>query len=202
MSELAGRAERIAAHLVAHALGVHTSDFDIGGRQSAVDFILEWPSGRRGALEVTLLTEPRSAAWQGMAANEAGRWPAPSGWETRLSGPDMPYSRTRQAVLKAVTLCDLLQVDVLRQLIAKVMRSHRELQWLQEVGSLRRTSLSPGIVLPPQVRTESIAASSADFASVVEGWLHSPHVPRRCATVAPAEGRLRPIWPLIRQRRW
>ena len=79
VSELAGRAEQIGAYLVAHALGATASKFDAGGRQSAVDFLLEWPNGRQGALEVTLVTQPGSAAWQGMAAKEGWRWPAPSG---------------------------------------------------------------------------------------------------------------------------
>lgn len=52
MSELARRAEAIGAHLVGHALGVKTRKFDADGRQAAVDFVLEWPDGRRGALEV------------------------------------------------------------------------------------------------------------------------------------------------------
>lgn len=68
MGELAGRAEEIAAHLVEHALGATVRKFDSEGRQSVVDFVLEWPDGRRGALEVTLVTETESSAWQGLAA--------------------------------------------------------------------------------------------------------------------------------------
>ena len=40
VSEKAGRAEDIASHLVAHALGVEVKKFDVDGRQSAVDFML------------------------------------------------------------------------------------------------------------------------------------------------------------------
>ena len=36
MSELAGRAEEIAAHLAEHALGAKASKFDAEGRQSVV----------------------------------------------------------------------------------------------------------------------------------------------------------------------
>ena len=60
VSDLAGRAEDIAAHLVSHALGAEARKFNAHGRQSAVDFMLEWPNGRRGALEVTLVSQPES----------------------------------------------------------------------------------------------------------------------------------------------
>lgn len=106
---------------VGHALGATASKFDANGRQSAVDFMLEWPNGRRGALEVTLVTEPESAAWQGMAAKEGWRRPAPSGWEFRLAVPDMPYHRTRRAVLRAVALCDRWSVDAPHRLPAVVL---------------------------------------------------------------------------------
>ena len=67
----------------------------------------------------------------------------------------MPYRRTRRAVLMAATLCDLLQVDAPHELPGEVVHAHPELQWLEEVGSLKRTSFSPGIVLLPEVATRS-----------------------------------------------
>lgn len=177
MSDLSRRAENIAAHLVAHALGAQAVKFDNQGRQSAVDFMLEWPNGRRGALEVTLITRPESSAWQGLAAKEGWRWPAGSGWEFRLAGPDMPYGRTRRAVLQAITLCDRWQVDAPRLLPEAVLGGHPEVSWLSGVGDLRRTRFSPGVVLLPEVRGEFVE-SVADFPSVVEGWLREPHLPR------------------------
>jgi hypothetical protein len=176
MSELAGRAEEIAAHLVSHALGAEPKKFDVEGRQSAVDFVLVWPDGRRGALEVTLVTDPRSSAWQGMAAKDGWRWPAPSGWEFRLHDHDMPYQRARRAVLEAVELCDRAKVDSLDQL---PRGSAPDLEWLSGIGDLRRTSSSkPGIVMLPAVRADFVEATSADFATLVEKWLLLPHIPR------------------------
>ena len=119
VSELADRAEDIAAHLVSHALGADARRFDADGRQSAVDFMLELPNNRRGALEVTLVTQPESSAWQGLAAKEGWRWPASSGWEFRLNGDDMPYRRARRAVMRAVELCDREEVDALDRLPLK-----------------------------------------------------------------------------------
>lgn len=188
MSELATRAEDIAAHLVGHALGATARKFDAGGRQSVVDFILEWPNGRRGALEVTLVTHPESAAWQGMAANEGWRWPAPSGWEFRLSAPDMPYQRTRRAVLRAVALCDEWSVDAHHHLSADVLNREPELALVNEIGDLRRTSSSPGVVLLSEVRAEFVEASTSDFATVVEGWLDLPHMPRHVEKARSASG--------------
>lgn len=178
MSELASRAEDIAAHLVGHALGAKTRKFDSDGRQSAVDFMLEWPNGRRGALEVTLVTDPESAAWQGMAAREGWRWAAPTGWEFRLSSPDMPYQRTRRAVLRAVALCDQWSAETTHQLPSDVVHGEPDLALVNKFGDLRRTSFSPGVVLIPEVRAEFVEASTCDFATVVEGWLDRAHMPR------------------------
>ena len=178
VNELAGRAEDIAAHLVSHALGAEARKFDADGRQSAVDFMLEWPNGRRGALEVTLVTQPESSAWQGLAAKEGWRWPAPSGWEFRLNGNDMPYRRARRAVLSAVELCDRENVDALDRLPPDIASSDPDLRWLSDIGDLRRTSFKPGVVLLPAVRAEFVEASTSDFTTLVERWLHLPHMPR------------------------
>ena len=156
------------------------------GRQSAVDFMLEWPNGRRGALEVTLVTQPESSAWQGMAAKEGWRWPAPSGWEFRLTRSGMPYQRTRRAVLRAVALCDQESADAPDQLPADVLHRDPELEWMNEVGVLRRTSFKPGVVLLPGVRAEFVEATTSDFTTVVEGWLHLPHMPRHIEKVRSA----------------
>jgi hypothetical protein len=178
VKQLASRAEDIASHLVSHALGAEVEKFDVDGRQAAVDFMLSWPDGRRGALEVTLVTDPRSSGWHGMAAREGWRWPAPSGWEFRLHGDDMPYRRARHAVLTAVELCDLAGVDALDQLSADVAANAPELEWLSAIGVLRRTASKPGVVLLPAVRAEFVEAATTDFADLVEAWLHLPHMPR------------------------
>lgn len=187
MSGLASRAEDIAAHLVGRTLGASVDKFDLGGRQSAVDFSLEWPTGRRGALEVTVVTEQRSAAWQGMAASEGWRWPAPSGWAFRLSGANMPYKRTRRAVLRAVELCDRWMVNAPSNLSVEVLQQEPEVVWIGQVGDLERTPLEPGVVVLPADRTEFVEASTSDFATVVEGWLHLPHLPRHVEKARLAE---------------
>lgn len=187
MSQLARRAEEIGAYLVKHALGVDVTKHDTAGRQSAVDFMLDWPDGRKGALEVTLVTGAESSAWQGLAAREDWRWPALSGWEFRLAGADMPYQRTRQAVKAAIVLCDEAGVDAPDQLPAAVRQRHRELEWVSTVGDLRRTPFSPGVVLLPQVRAEFAESSPSDFATVVESWLKLPHMPRHVDKVRSAE---------------
>jgi len=178
VSELAGRAEDIAAHLVSHALGAEASKYDADGRQSAVDFMLEWPDGRRGALEVTLVTHPKSSAWQGLASKEGWRWPAPTGWQFRVRGDDFPYRRTRRAVLKAVDLCDRAGVDAPDRLPPDIYSSDPDLEWLHTVGHLRRTPFKPGVILLPAVRAEFVEASSSDFGILVERWLHLPHMSR------------------------
>ena len=71
MTGLAARAERIAAHPVVYQTGTKVVPHDSGGRQSAVDYLLVWPNGRRGALEVTLITDIASIAcrWRSSKAS-------------------------------------------------------------------------------------------------------------------------------------
>lgn len=80
MTGLAERAEQIAAHLVGHETGAAAV---AQGRQAPIDFLLQWPDGRVGALEVTLVTQSASVAWQGLAMKDGWRWHAESSWEFR-----------------------------------------------------------------------------------------------------------------------
>ena len=190
VSGMAARAEQIAAHLVALETGAVVTRHDCGGRQGAVDFLILWPDGRQGGLEVTLITEPRSAAWQGMAAKEGWRWPAGTSWEFRAGLVSFPYRRTRGAVLRAVELCDLWSVDDPTALPAKALVNEHELRWFlsDQVGTLRRASLSPGVALYQDVRAEFIDAAPPDFSLVVEGWLRLPHMAPHLEKVRNAMG--------------
>lgn len=187
MSELASRAEDIAAHLVGRALGAQPTKFDAEGRQSAVDFMLTWPDGRRGALEVTLVTEPESSNWQGQATREGWRWPTESSWQFRLAGPTMNYRRTRRAVLRAVELCDEWGVDAPHLLPPAVLTGEPEVDGLTAVGDLHRAPYSSGVTVLPGARAEFLEASTSDFATVVEGWLALPHMPRHVEKVRKAK---------------
>lgn len=72
MSAFSDRAERIAAHLVGHAAAASLVAHDVDGRQGVVDFLIRWPDGVAGALEVTLVVEHASIEWQALAAAEPG----------------------------------------------------------------------------------------------------------------------------------
>ena len=152
MSRLSDRAERIAAHLVSNTLGVRAVKHDEGGRQAAVDYMLEWSDGRRGSLEVTLITDPRSAPWQGMAAKDGWRWPSNSGWTFRLRSPDMPYRRTKRAIARVVAMCDESSVDDPTELPPEMLRREPEVEWILTIGDLQRTGLHSGVVILQPVR--------------------------------------------------
>lgn len=178
MTNLADRAEQIAAHLVGHETGALVVPYDIDGRQAAVDFLLEWPDGRRGALEVTLITEPTSVAWQSMAAKEGWRWGTATSWEFRPTGANFQYKQTRRVVLRAVELCDKWSVDTPGDLPADVLAGDMELSnfLAEDIGSLRRTQLSPGVVLYPSTRAEFMDTAPSEFSVVVESWLGQSHM--------------------------
>ena len=86
---------------------------------------LQWPDGRVGALEVTLIVEAESIAWQGLASKEGWRWPA--AWGFRANRVNFPYKQTRRIALRAVELCDLWSVYGPAELPAEVLADE---QWL------------------------------------------------------------------------
>ena len=178
MTGLANRAEQIAAHLVGYETGAAVHLHDTDGRQAAVDFLLEWPDGRRGALEVTLVTEKASVAWQGMAMKEGWRWPAASSWEFRPATTSFPYTFVRQVALREVELCDAHGVDRPEDLPAAVLHVELDLARFlaDDLGTLRRTGLDPGVVIYQSVRAEFVDGAPSDFARVVEAWHGEPHM--------------------------
>lgn len=178
MSGLADRAETIAARLVELGTGADVFRHDEGGRQGAVDFIMDWPDGRRGALEVTLVTEPRSAEWHGLAAQDGWNWPAATSWEFRPSSVTFPYRRTKNAVLRAVELCDLWRADGPDNLPIDALYSESELRWFLNdgIGTIRRTLSRPGVTVYQRTRTEFVEAAPSDFSYVIESWLDQSHM--------------------------
>ena len=178
MTEFSLNAERIAAHLVSHATGARAEIHDFDGRQSAPDFLLHWPDGRIGALEVTLIVETTAIAWQGLASKEGWRWPAATSWEFRPNEASFPYKQTRRAVLHAVELCDEWAVDSPNELPAEVLVTEPELaQFLaDEIGSLRRAPFRPGVDLYPRVRAEFYGAAPHAFAQAVASWHQKPYI--------------------------
>lgn len=161
---------------------------DTNGRQSAVDYLLEWPDGRRGALEVTLIIEPASIQWQGHASKEGWRWPARTSWEFRPANVSFHYKRTRRTVLRAVELCDHWSVDSPDALPVDVLAKHSDVNAfvLDEVGTLRRSSFSAGVTVYPSIRAEFAAATPVDFSQVVESWHGQAHMALHIAKVSTA----------------
>ena len=178
MSQLSERAEQIASHLAAHHTGANVEKYDTDGRQSVVDFMLAWRSGGSGALEVTMITEPESIAWQGLAMRDGWRWPARTSWEFRPTNASFRYQQTKRLAMRAIGLCDEWNVDEPTCLPEHVLADDGELaQFLSEnVGRLKRTPFSPGVTVYQATTAEFVESASPDFALVVEGWLDRSHM--------------------------
>jgi len=178
MSELSERAEQIAARLIGHASGAQVEKHDIDGRQGVVDFLLEWENGDAGALEVTMITEPASSAWQGLAMRDGWRWPAATSWDFRPTEVSFPYKRTKRVALRAVALCDEWHVDDPSDLPDNVLALEPAVKQLlaENVGRLKRTPFSPGIMIYQSANAEFVEATPADFTLVVQSWLGRPHI--------------------------
>ncbi|MGW9269047.1 hypothetical protein [Microbacterium sp. NPDC055599] len=164
--------------------------YDTDGRQGAVDFVLQWYDGRRAALEVTMVTEPASIAWQSMAMKDGWRWPASTGWEFRPAEANFPYKFVRSVAVRAAALCDALGVDDLDLINSSILAADAELSiFLAEgYGTLRRTNLSPGITVYPVTRTEFLDREPSDFARVIESWRDHAHIGPHIDKLIRAEG--------------
>ncbi|MBC7594163.1 MAG: hypothetical protein H7288_09530, partial [Kineosporiaceae bacterium] len=174
----AERAEQIAAHLVAHETGTLVTLHDKDGRQGAVDYLLEWADGRRGALEVTAVIETASIEWQGKVAKEGWWWPSDTSWDFRPADVNFHYKRTRRAVLRAVQLCDEWSVNAPEDLPEEVIAMERDVNTFLagRTGSLRRSPFSAGVTIYPSIRSEFVNFAPADFSRVVEDWHDQAHM--------------------------
>lgn len=172
---LTRRAEEIASHLVSRTLGAAVEHFDVDGRQAAVDFKLHLPNGHRAALEVTLITEAESAAWQGMAVIDGWTWPAAGSWDFRPHYPSFPYKQTRAAAVRVARECDTHRITHAADLPAGAAE---DLELPDRAGTLTRSLVGAGITVYPSSQAEFVEAHSADFAAVVESWLAVEHFPR------------------------
>lgn len=190
MTGFAERAEQIAAYLVAHETGAVAVPHDKDGRQSAVDYLLEWSDGRRGGLEVTLVIEPTSIEWQGKAAKDSWRWPSETSWDFRPADLSFHYKRTRRTVLRAVQLCDEWSVDSPEELPVGVLATEIDVTTFlaDETGSLRRSPFRAGVTVYPSSRTEFVDSAPADFSLVVESWHHQAHMASHIEKVKKAPG--------------
>ena len=170
------KAEHIAACVVAQEMKAVAVPYDTDGRQGAVDFILEWPDGRRGALEVTLVTG--AVEWQALAKKDNWLWPALTAWEFILTGNRFDYQGTKKAVSRVVELCDLWGLGTPEELPCCVLSSEPLLSAFLPTlrGRLQRTGLaSPGVRLTQKPTCEWVNPD-LDFRQVVEEWLELPHV--------------------------
>ncbi len=108
VGHIAGRAEEIAAFLVAAIVGAEATR---QGPSSSMDFDLRWPNGDPGVLEVTLVPHSEAIRWQDQLATAGGGWDVPGRWELRLHTLAMPYRATEEAARRVVDLCDEHGVD-------------------------------------------------------------------------------------------
>lgn len=93
-----------AIRKVTHAeIGPHDRD----GRQGAVDFILRYPSGRTGALEVTSHAEPGSREMAALLRNTGFRWENPGQWAWSIAfDSDANLKRVREVYRYVIETCE------------------------------------------------------------------------------------------------
>lgn len=180
MGDVARRAERIAALLVGHALGCRFEDFDVQGRQRAVDFRAELSDGSVVALEVTILGSDRALEWDGLRRGDGGWWPAEGRWNYRPHSYKVSYRRARAAAVHLAASCEEQGVDepelLEPQTCAEWAAISRHLQDLS--GRLSRVPWEPrnGIRVYPPTRVEFVDEAGPDLSDLLDRWVDAPHV--------------------------
>ena len=105
--------EQIACLIAERALGAIATANDVRPRQGAVDAFLDYPDGRRAALEVTQLATDGGASRQlgELLRRDGSGWPSPGKWwwNVQIGHPrDLP--RLRKIFNKIVLLCESVGV--------------------------------------------------------------------------------------------
>lgn len=101
------REERWAAAAVAAATGAVAEHYDGSGRQRAVDFVLRFPDGRTGALEVTSHAEPGTRELASLLRGAGFEWPNPGNWEWLIAfEPDARVKDVRKIYEHVICTCE------------------------------------------------------------------------------------------------
>jgi len=89
-------AENMACEVARRVLGVTVQEWDIGGRQGAVEAVLHYPDGRRAAFEVSKLAAHGALQLGALLRQDDYLWPLPGewGWSVGLTDVrDLPRFR-------------------------------------------------------------------------------------------------------------
>jgi len=105
--------EQTACLIAERALGAVATAYDVAGRQGAVEALLDYPDGRRGAFEVTQLATDRGASLQlaSLLKQDRFRLPLPGKWWWTIKiGHPRDRPRLRSIFAKTALLCESVGV--------------------------------------------------------------------------------------------
>ena len=186
------RAEQIAAALVPPLLG---ADAVWQAPGAPMDYVLAWPDGRQGVLEVTLVTDPDAIKWQNQLAQAGGAWLTAGKWELRLRTLAMQYRPTEAAARRVVDLCRSHGTTSPAALPPEVRAEEDAVARLESIGDLQRVKVGrEGISVFVPARAEFVVATDQDFASLLERWVSLRHVAAHVAKTSGATSRDRHLF--------
>ena len=186
------RAEQIAAALVPPLLGAEAVAQADG---APMDYVLVWPDGREGVLEVTLVADPEAIKWQNQLAEAGGAWLTTGKWELRLRTLAMQYRPTETAARRVVDLCRLHGTTSPAALPPDIRAEEDAVARIESVGELRRVKVGrEGISVFVPIRAEFVEATDGDFASLLERWVSLQHVAAHVAKTSNATSRERHLF--------
>lgn len=109
--------EEAAAAAVRGVTGAETQHYDRDGRQGAVDFLIRYPSGRTGALEVTSHAGPGSRELTALLRKTGFRWDNPGQWTWSIAFDiDADLKQVRGVYRYVIETCEAHHVTTPEQL--------------------------------------------------------------------------------------
>ncbi|KGM09344.1 hypothetical protein N869_02015 [Cellulomonas bogoriensis 69B4 = DSM 16987] len=160
-----------------------------------MDYVLVWPNGREGVLEVTLVADPEAIKWQNQLAQAGGAWQTTGKWELRLRTLAMQYRPTEAAARRVVDLCRFHGTTSTPALPPEVRAEEDAVARIESIGELRRVKVGrEGISVFVPVRAEFVEATDEDFASLLERWVSLQHVAAHVAKTSSATSRERHLF--------
>jgi len=126
------RDERFAFEIVRQVTGATVLHADIpSAGDGTIDAWIEYPDGRRGALEVTTVGDSAEFQLRALLERHKGEFPNPGKnlWEVAI-GHATEFPRVRAMYARAILLMEALGIDSADQLPDFWLDDDRELQWL------------------------------------------------------------------------
>lgn len=163
--------ERVARSIMSAALGVEVESHDDNSADGMVDFVFLLPDGRRGAAEMTAITDPVAREWTALAKKQISILNSSWAWTVRRRGGRVTRQELAEHLPYLAACAEAVNDPEVRNLLSGAPQGHPSLTWLAtsgvEIRGLRSTN-NPGMIYLEPDSEWSFAPEDFDLAL---GWI-------------------------------